>query len=387
MRDEILDEKVNKSETTIVVGMSGGVDSSVVALLLKKQGYNVIGLFMNNWEEDDPNGVCTAVDDYSDVKKVANKIGIPYYSIDFSKEYMDNVFKDFLKEYANGRTPNPDVLCNREIKFGPFLRFAESIGADKIATGHYCNIDQDDDGNYYLKKAEDQGKDQTYFLNQLSQDQLSKVIFPIGKLDKSEVRKIAEENGLVNAKKKDSTGICFIGERNFKKFLQEYLPAKPGKIVDINSNEIVGKHDGLMYYTLGQRKGLGIGGGHGKSGECWFVVKKDLKNNILYVAQGDDDALYSDALISNRFNWIPKEPAEKEFECTAKFRYRQPDQNVKVKIQDDGSVYVTFAEKQRAVTPGQYVVLYKADPNSKYDNCLGGGVIDSVIKAGKILDL
>lgn len=387
MRDEILDEKVNKSETTIVVGMSGGVDSSVVALLLKQQGYNVIGLFMNNWEEDDPNGVCTAVDDYSDVKKVANKIGIPYYSIDFSKEYMDNVFQDFLKEYANGRTPNPDVLCNREIKFGPFLRFAESIGADKIATGHYCNIDQDDDGNYYLKKAEDQGKDQTYFLNQLSQDQLSKVIFPIGKMNKSEVRKIAEENGLVNAKKKDSTGICFIGERNFKKFLQEYLPAKPGKIVDINSGDVVGKHDGLMYYTLGQRKGLGIGGGHGKSGECWFVVKKDLKDNILYVAQGNDDALYSDALVSNKFNWIPKLPDEKEFECTAKFRYRQPDQNVKVKIQDDGSVYVTFAEKQRAVTPGQYVVLYKKDPNSKYDNCLGGGVIDSVIKNGKVLDL
>lgn len=387
MRDEILDEKVNKSETTIVVGMSGGVDSSVVALLLKQQGYNVIGLFMNNWEEDDPNGVCTAVDDYSDVKKVANKIGIPYYSIDFSKEYMDNVFQDFLKEYANGRTPNPDVLCNREIKFGPFLRFAESIGADKIATGHYCNIDQDDDGNYYLKKAEDQGKDQTYFLNQLSQDQLSKVIFPIGKMNKSEVRKIAEENGLVNAKKKDSTGICFIGERNFKKFLQEYLPAKPGKIVDINSGDVVGKHDGLMYYTLGQRKGLGIGGGHGKSGECWFVVKKDLKDNILYVAQGNDDALYSDALVSNKFNWIPKLPNEKEFECTAKFRYRQPDQNVKVKIQDDGSVYVTFAEKQRAVTPGQYVVLYKKDPNSKYDNCLGGGVIDSVIKNGKVLDL
>lgn len=387
MRDEILDEKVDKSETTIVVGMSGGVDSSVVALLLKQQGYNVIGLFMNNWEEDDSNGVCTAIDDYNDVKKVANKIGIPYYSIDFSKEYMDNVFKDFLKEYENGRTPNPDVLCNREIKFGPFLRFAESIGADKIATGHYCNIGQDDDGNYYLKKAEDTGKDQTYFLNQLSQSQLSKVIFPIGKMDKSEVRRIAEENGLVNAKKKDSTGICFIGERNFKKFLQEYLPAKPGKIVDVNSGEEVGKHDGLMYYTLGQRKGLGIGGGHGKSGECWFVVKKDLKNNVLYVAQGDDDALYSDALISNSFNWIPKLPDEREFECTAKFRYRQPDQNVKVQIRDDGSVYVVFAEKQRAVTPGQYVVLYKNDPNSKYDNCLGGGVIDSVIKNGEILDL
>jgi tRNA-specific 2-thiouridylase len=387
MRDKILDEKVNKNDITVVVGMSGGVDSSVVALLLKQQGYNVIGLFMNNWEENDPNGVCTAADDYADVKKVANKIGIPYYSIDFSKEYMDNVFKDFLEEYASGRTPNPDVLCNREIKFGPFLRFAEGIGADKIATGHYCNIDSDDDGNYYLKKAEDTGKDQTYFLNQLSQEQLSKVIFPIGKMNKSEVRKIAEENGLITAKKKDSTGICFIGERNFKNFLKNYLPAKSGNIVDINSGNVVGTHDGLMYYTLGQRKGLGIGGGHGETGDPWFVIKKDLKANILFVAQGNDDALYSDALISNKFNWIPKKPSEKEFECTAKFRYRQPDQKVKVKLQDDGSVFVEFAEKQRAVTPGQYVVLYRADPNSKYDNCLGGGQIDSVIKNGKILDL
>ena len=387
MRDSIIDENVDKSEITVVVGMSGGVDSSVVALLLKQQGYNVIGLFMNNWEENDPNGVCTAVDDYNDVKKVANKIGIPYYSIDFSKEYMDNVFKEFLEEYKNGRTPNPDVLCNREIKFGPFLRFAESIGADKIATGHYCNIDCDDDGLYYLKKAEDQGKDQTYFLNQLSQEQLSKVIFPIGKMNKQEIRKIAEENGLVTAKKKDSTGICFIGERNFKKFLQEYLPAKPGNIVNINNGQVVGKHDGLMYYTLGQRKGLGIGGGYGESGECWFVVKKDLNTNILYVAQGNDDALYSDALISNKFNWIPKLPIEKEFSCTAKFRYRQPDQKVKVKINDDGSVLVTFDEKQRAITPGQYVVLYSEDKNSKYDNCLGGGIIDKVIKNGQILDL
>ena len=387
MRDKILDGNIDKSDVTVVVGMSGGVDSSVVALLLKKQGYNVIGLFMNNWEESDANGVCTAVDDYNDVKKVALKIGVPYYSIDFSKEYMDNVFKEFLKEYENGRTPNPDVLCNREIKFGPFLRFAESIGADKIATGHYCNIGQDDDGNYYLKKAEDRGKDQTYFLNQLSQEQLSKVIFPIGNMDKAEVRKIAEENGLITANKKDSTGICFIGERNFKNFLKEYLPAKPGNIVNINNNEIIGKHDGLMYYTLGQRKGLGIGGGHGVSGGCWFVVKKDLKTNVLYVAEGDDDALYSDALISNKFNWIPKEPQEKKFSCTAKFRYRQLDQNVNVSIRDDGSVYVEFVERQRAVTPGQYVVLYQKDENSKYDNCLGGGVIDSVIKNGKIMDL
>lgn len=387
MRDEILDEKVDKSDVTVVVGMSGGVDSSVVAYLLKEQGYNVIGLFMNNWEETDANGVCTAVDDFADVKRVSNQIGIPYYSIDFSKEYMDNVFKDFLEEYKNGRTPNPDVLCNREIKFGPFLRFAESIGADKIATGHYCNVACDDDGNYYLKKAEDQSKDQTYFLNQVSSEQLSKVMFPIGNMNKTEVRKIAEEQGFVNAKKKDSTGICFIGERNFKKFLSEYLPAQPGKIVNIKNSEEVGKHDGLMYYTLGQRKGLGIGGGHGETGDCWFVVKKDLKNNILYVAQGDDDALYSDALISDKFNWIPKEPSEKEFECTAKFRYRQPDQKVKVRINDDGSVYVEFVEKQRAITPGQYVVLYKADPNSKYDNCLGGGQIDKVIKNGEILDL
>lgn len=387
MRDKILDGKVNKADITVVVGMSGGVDSSVVAYLLKQQGYNVIGLFMNNWEENDPNGVCTAVDDFADVKKVSNQIGIPYYSIDFSKEYMDNVFKDFLDEYKNGRTPNPDVLCNREIKFGPFLRFAESIGADKIATGHYCNVSCDDDGNYHLKKAEDDSKDQTYFLNQVTSGQLSKVMFPLGTMKKTEVRKIAEEQGLVNAKKKDSTGICFIGERNFKKFLSEYLPAQPGKIVNIHNGEEVGKHDGLMYYTLGQRKGLGIGGGHGETGECWFVVKKDLKTNTLYVAQGNDDELYSDALLSHDFNWIPSTPETKEFECTAKFRYRQPDQKVKVKLNADGSVYVEFAEKQRAITPGQYVVLYQKDAHSKYDNCLGGGQIDEVYRSGKKLDL
>lgn len=385
--DKILSGEVDKSEITVVVGMSGGVDSSVVALLLKEQGYNVVGLFMNNWKESDESGACTAADDWADVKRVANKIGIPYYSIDFSNEYMDRVFAEFLEEYKNGRTPNPDVLCNREIKFGPFLKFAESIGADKIATGHYCNVQCKDDGHYYLKKAEDGSKDQTYFLNQVSEEQLSKVMFPLGGMSKAEVRKIAEENGLATADKKDSTGICFIGERNFKNFLKGYLPARPGEIVDIDSGNVIGKHDGLMYYTLGQRKGLGIGGGHGKTGECWFVVKKDLKTNKLYVAQGDDDALYSDALISNKFNFIPCMPKEKEFECTAKFRYRQPDQGVKVKINDDGSVLVTFNEKQRAITPGQYVVLYRKDKDSKYDDCIGGGQIDKVIKNGQILDL
>lgn len=386
-RDKILSGDVNKKDITVVVGMSGGVDSSVVALLLKNEGYNVVGLFMNNWKESDDSGVCTAADDYADVKRVANKIGIPYYSIDFSEEYMDRVFADFLREYKSGRTPNPDVLCNREIKFGPFLKFAESIGADKIATGHYCNIECKDNGHYYLKKAEDGSKDQTYFLNQVTEEQLSKVMFPLGKLTKAEVRKIAEENGLSTAKKKDSTGICFIGERNFKNFLKNYLPAQAGQIVDIASGEVVGSHDGLMYYTLGQRKGLGIGGGHGKTGECWFVVKKDLKTNTLYVAQGDDDALYSDALIAEKFNFIPLMPKQREFECTAKFRYRQPDQAVKVKINDDGSVLVTFKQRQRAITPGQYVVLYTHDSDGKYDICLGGGQIDKVIKGGKILDV
>lgn len=385
--DRILSGEADKGSTTMVVGMSGGVDSSVVALLLKNEGYNVVGLFMNNWKEADDSGICTAADDYADVKRVANKIGIPYYSIDFSEEYMDRVFADFLREYKSGRTPNPDVLCNREIKFGPFLKFAESIGADKIATGHYCNIECKDDGHYYLKKAEDGSKDQTYFLNQVTEEQLSKVMFPLGKLTKAEVRDIAEKNGLSTAKKKDSTGICFIGERNFKNFLKNYLPAQPGQIVDIASGKVVGSHEGLMYYTLGQRKGLGIGGGHGKTGECWFVVRKDLKTNTLYVAQGDDDALYSDALIAEKFNFIPTPPKAREFECTAKFRYRQPDQAVKVRINDDGSVLVTFKQRQRAVTPGQYVVLYAKDGDSKYDICLGGGQIDRVIKNGKILDV
>ncbi len=354
----------------VVIGMSGGVDSAVSALLLKQQGYDVIGLFMNNWEEKDENGVCSATEDYEDVKRVCNKIGIPYYSVNFAKEYMDRVFSIFLSEYKKGRTPNPDVLCNREIKFGPFLEYANLLGADYIATGHYCKLEEKD-GYFYLKKARDKSKDQSYFLNQLNQNQLSRVIFPLADILKTEVRKIALQYKLDNAKKKDSTGVCFIGERNFKKFLQQYIPAKKGEIVD-TSGRVVGQHDGVLYYTLGQRKGLNIGGLSGGNGERWFVLEKDVINNRLIVSQGEDDKLFSSSLDAKEFNWIPFIPKDKSFKCFAKFRYRQPDQEVKVEILDD-IVKVIFLDKQRAVTPGQYVVLY--DEN---ENCLGGGVIDKI---------
>ena len=361
-----------EEKKTVVVGMSGGVDSSVAALLLKEQGYNVVGLFMNNWEEKDDCGVCTATEDYADVRRVCETIGIPYYSVNFSKEYLDNVFSVFLSEYKKGRTPNPDVLCNREIKFGPFLDYAKKIGADYIATGHYCKVEREN-GKTYLKKAKDKSKDQSYFLNQLNQKQLSCVLFPLSDMEKTEVRKIAKENNLINATKKDSTGVCFIGERNFKNFLEGFIPAKPGEIVDTNGN-VVGHHDGVMYYTLGQRRGLNIGGKSGGTGERWFVLEKDVKNNKLIVSQGEDELLFSSYLIAKEFNWIPEKPTQKEFECFAKFRYRQPDQEVKIEILDN-SVKVVFKEKQRAVTPGQYVVLY-----DKNENCLGGGVIDQVYR-------
>lgn len=355
---------------TVVVGMSGGVDSSVAALILKEQGYNVIGLFMNNWEEKDECGHCTSEDDFSDVRRVANKIGIPYYSVNFAKEYMDRVFSYFLKEYNAGRTPNPDVLCNREIKFKDFKEKAMELGADYIATGHYCDILHDGD-THYLLKAKDQNKDQTYFLNQLSQSQLDRVLFPLGKLDKSEVRAIAEKYGLATAKKKDSTGICFIGERNFRNFLQTYIPAKKGKIMTYDG-KVIGEHLGLMYYTIGQRRGLNIGGQKGDDGSRWFVIEKDIKNNILYVAHGNEDRLYSKGLICNKVNWIPSVPKEKVFECTGKFRYRQPEQACTVKIRDE-FVEVEFKEKQRAITEGQFAVFY-------LDNkCIGGGVIEKAI--------
>ena len=353
---------------TVVIGMSGGVDSSVAALLLKEQGYNVIGLFMQNWDETDENGCCTAEEDYADVRRVAGLLDIPYYTVNFAKEYMDRVFSYFLAEYSAGRTPNPDVLCNREIKFGPFLEEAKRLGADYIATGHYCGISHEN-GVHYLKKAKDQNKDQTYFLNQLSQAQLADVLFPLQDLEKPEIRAIAEKYSLATAKKKDSTGICFIGERNFKKFLTSYLPAQKGRILDLEGREI-GEHDGLMYYTLGQRRGLNVGGVKGMGDGRWFVVKKDLANNVLYVSHGDETPLFSKSCEVSGFNWIPFE-RKGEFECTAKFRYRQPEQKVRVSVLGDGRLHIDFDEKQRAVTEGQYAVLYDGD------NCLGGGVIES----------
>ncbi|MDE7182508.1 MAG: tRNA 2-thiouridine(34) synthase MnmA [Clostridia bacterium] len=354
---------------TVVVGMSGGVDSSVAAYLLKNDGYNVIGLYMLNWEETDERGACNADEEYSDVRRVCSALDIPYYSVNFAKQYQDRVFSYFLAEYKAGRTPNPDVLCNREIKFGPFREYAKSFGADYIATGHYCGIEHTADGRHKLLKAADANKDQTYFLNQVREEQLANVLFPLSDLPKPEVRKIAEEYNLATAKKKDSTGICFIGERNFRKFLQTYLPAQSGKILTLD-NKQVGEHIGLMYYTIGQRKGLDIGGVHGEEGR-WFVVKKDLENNILYVSHGDESPLYSKACRVSGLNFIGCAP-EKKFECTAKFRYRQPEQKVRVTLKRGGAL-VEFDEPQRAVTEGQFAVFY----SEKY--CLGGGVIDTVI--------
>lgn len=355
---------------TVVIGMSGGVDSSVAALLLKEQGYNVIGLFMQNWDEVDENGCCTAEDDFADVRRVSALLDIPYYTVNFAKEYMDRVFSYFLAEYKAGRTPNPDVLCNREIKFGPFLDEAKKLGADYIATGHYCKISHEN-GVHLLQKAKDQNKDQTYFLNQLSQSQLADVLFPLQDLEKPQVRELAQKYSLATAKKKDSTGICFIGERNFRKFLSTYLPAQRGKIVDLSGKQ-VGEHDGLMYYTLGQRRGLELGGIKGEE-DCgrWFVVKKDLQTNTLYVSHGDESPLYSKSCEVSGFNWIPQKPEKTQFTCMAKFRYRQPDQEVFVQIKQDGGLHIKFAEPQRAVTEGQYAVLYDEI------NCLGGGVIES----------
>lgn len=351
---------------TIVVGMSGGVDSSVAALMLKDQGYDVIGLFMYNWEERD-NGICNAEDDYTDVRKVCNKIGIPYYTVNFTKEYRERVFAEFLEKYEAGLTPNPDVLCNREIKFGPFLEYAEKLGAAKIATGHYAGVEKNGE-EYRLLRAADMNKDQSYFLNQLNQRQLGSVIFPLADICKPEVRKIAEKYGLSTSAKKDSTGICFIGERNFRKFLSQYFPDKPGDICDIKGT-VVGKHNGLMYYTLGQRRGLGLGGDTG--GERWFVIKKDIKNNILYVSLGEDGELFSKGLVCPRFNWIPGKPVGSVIRCTAKTRYRQADAPVTVTIEDCG-VKAVFDTPQRAVTPGQWLVLY----DGRY--CLGGGEIGEI---------
>lgn len=359
-------------QTRVVVGMSGGVDSSVAALLLKEQGYEVIGVFMKNWDDTDEFGVCTATEDYEDVIRVCNQINIPYYSVNFEKEYWDKVFTYFLDEYKAGRTPNPDVMCNKEIKFKAFLDYALSIGADYVATGHYAQVRRQN-GEIELLRGVDMTKDQTYFLNQLTSDVLEKVLFPLGHIEKQEVRRIAKEYQLATATKKDSTGICFIGERNFKEFLSEYLPAQPGQMQTL-SGEVKGKHDGLMYYTIGQRHGLGIGG----EGEPWFVVGKSLDENILYVEQGDSNTyLYSDALIASEVNWINE--VENSFSCTAKFRYRQKDSRVHVTILENNKVRVDFENKERAVTPGQAVVFYQDEV------CLGGGTIEDVLRENERL--
>jgi len=358
------------SKVRVVVGMSGGVDSSVTALLLKRQGFDVVGVFMKNWDDTDEFGVCTAEEDAEDVRRVCNQIGIPYYTVNFEKEYYDKVFEYFLSEYRLGRTPNPDVMCNREIKFGDFLQKAMELGADAIATGHYARLELRD-GKYELLRGLDANKDQTYFLHALNQNQLSRAMFPIGHLQKPDVRKLAEEAGLATAKKKDSTGVCFIGERNFKEFLSQYLPAKPGSMVDLVSGEVKGRHDGLMYYTLGQRQGLGIGGSG--NGEPWFVAGKDLESNTLYVVQGDSHpSLYSVALTATGVNWISPDEPSAPVRCTAKFRYRQQDQGVKIVPQGGGTYLVEFDVPQKAITPGQAVVFYDGDV------CLGGGTIDQV---------
>lgn len=362
-----------KASTRVVVGMSGGVDSSVTALLLKQQGYDVVGIFMKNWDDTDEFGHCTAEEDSEDVRRVCEQIGIPYYTVNFERQYFDKVFTYFLDEYKRGRTPNPDVMCNREIKFGDFLKRAMELGADYLATGHYARVERTEDGVTKLLRGVDSNKDQTYFLSALNQKQLAKAMFPIGHLPKPEVRRIAEEAGLYTAKKKDSTGVCFIGERNFKTFLSGYLPAQAGDMIDIQSGEKKGRHDGLMYYTLGQRQGLGIGGSG--SGEPWFVADKDLERNILYVVQGESHpSLYSESLTASGMNWIMPGTDAGTFRCTAKFRYRQPDQGVSVTILEDGSAHIAFDKPQKAITPGQAVVLYDGEV------CLGGGTIETVQK-------
>lgn len=359
-------------ETRVVVGMSGGVDSSVAAWLLKQQGYDVVGVFMKNWDDTDELGHCTATEDFEDVTRVCDQIGIPYYSVNFEREYMERVFEYFLDEYRRGRTPNPDVMCNREIKFKELLDAALDLGADYLATGHYAQVQRKGDF-FELARGADPGKDQTYFLHQLGQYPLSKTMFPIGHMQKSHVRELALAAGLATAKKKDSTGICFIGERNFREFLSQYLPAQEGEI-QTPEGEVKGMHMGLMYYTMGQRQGLGIGGSG--TGQPWFVVGKDLAKNILYVAQGHDHPmLYSKELIASGLHFISGEPREFPFECTAKFRYRQADQQVTVHALPNNGCRVRFTHPQRAITPGQSVVFYDGDV------CLGGAVIDEAIPA------
>ncbi|WP_109428186.1 tRNA 2-thiouridine(34) synthase MnmA [Aggregatibacter kilianii] len=358
----------------VICGMSGGVDSSVSAFILQQQGYQVEGLFMKNWEEDDDTDYCTAAADLADAQAVCDKLGIKLHKINFAAEYWDNVFEHFLNEYKAGRTPNPDILCNKEIKFKAFLEYAaEDLGANYIATGHYVRRRGADD-NAQLLRGLDANKDQSYFLYTLSSKQVGQSLFPVGDIEKPIVRAIAEDLGLVTAKKKDSTGICFIGERKFKDFLARYLPAQPGNIRTVEG-DIIGRHDGLMYHTLGQRKGLGIGGVKGASEDAWYVVEKDLVNNELIVAQGHDhSALLSTGLIAQQLHWVDRQPIREPLRCTVKTRYRQTDVPCLIESIDDESIKVIFDEPQIAVTPGQSAVFYLNEV------CLGGGIIEQQLK-------
>ena len=358
----------------VICGMSGGVDSSVSAFILQQQGYQVEGLFMKNWEEDDDTDYCTAAADLADAQAVCDKLGIKLHKINFAAEYWDNVFEHFLSEYKAGRTPNPDILCNKEIKFKAFLEYAaEDLGANYIATGHYVRRRGTDD-NAQLLRGLDANKDQSYFLYTLSSKQVGQSLFPVGDIEKPIVRAIAEDLGLITAKKKDSTGICFIGERKFKDFLARYLPAQPGNIRTVEG-DIIGRHDGLMYHTLGQRKGLGIGGVKGASEEAWYVVEKDLVNNELIVAQGHDhSALLSTGLIAQQLHWVDRQPIREPLRCTVKTRYRQTDVPCTIEPIDDESIKVIFDEPQIAVTPGQSAVFYLDEV------CLGGGIIEQQLK-------
>jgi len=358
----------------VICGMSGGVDSSVSAFILQQQGYQVEGLFMKNWEEDDDTDYCTAAADLADAQAVCDKLGIKLHKINFAAEYWDNVFEHFLSEYKAGRTPNPDILCNKEIKFKAFLEYAaEDLGANYIATGHYVRRRGADD-NAQLLRGLDTNKDQSYFLYTLSSKQVGQSLFPVGDIEKPIVRAIAEDLGLITAKKKDSTGICFIGERKFKDFLARYLPAQPGNILTVEG-DIIGRHDGLMYHTLGQRKGLGIGGVKGAGEEAWYVVEKDLVNNELIVAQGHDhSALLSTGLIAQQLYWVDRQPIREPLRCTVKTRYRQTDVPCIIEPIDDESIKVIFDEPQIAVTPGQSAVFYLNEV------CLGGGIIEQQLK-------
>lgn len=359
-------------DTRVIVGMSGGVDSSVAAWLLKDQGYQVEGLFMKNWDEDDGTEYCTAMTDLADAQAVADTIGIPLHTASFADEYWDRVFEHFLAEYSAGRTPNPDILCNKEVKFRAFLDYAVTLGADFIATGHYTRQrpDPEHPGRAQLLKGLDNNKDQSYFLHAVCGLRVARTLFPVGELDKPDVRRIAEEQGFITHDKKDSTGICFIGERKFSDFLKQYLPAQPGEI-QTPDGQVIGRHQGLMYHTIGQRQGLGIGGLAGFSDDPWYVAEKDLDRNVLVAVQGKQHPLLlSRGLLSGPVDWVAGEPPAQRFRCKAKTRYRQPDQDCEVVVTDRGT-RVVFDDAQRAVTPGQSVVFYQGEV------CLGGAVIES----------